>query len=478
MTTKTRFSQSTPKKPATNKQQEPSLFFGCTGEARIEESWPESESNIALNGVADTDNLVYIYLSEMGQTSKLNAAQEKNLASRIEQGKYLKEIEQAFKNKTAINCTSSFLMGELLLRFCQYGDLLAAIKPYCHLEECKNVGQLAGHLTFHRAIDGFLDPVMLENIKNIPGIETENIESAIKELSLTNLLIDWKTLAEAGLAGSMAEFSQIVNTAAFCGILAAHEKDLDAHFENIRTSAQDAQQHLIVANLRLVVSIAKKYIGRGLSLGDLIQEGNIGLIRMVQKFDHRRNFKFSTYATWWIRQSISRAVADCSRTIRLPVHMINTSKRLAATRQRLFQENGLKPTNEELSQIMGITTSEVKDLINAMSLEPVSLETPIGEDDDQLSDCVEDQSIPRPEDEAADSMLSQQIRHIMDAMPDRERRVIQLRFGLEDGHSRTLEQVSRELGITRERVRQIEMKALMTLRDPSNKEKLRDYICL
>ena len=478
MTTKTRFSQSTPKKPATNKQQEPSLFFGCTGEARIEESWPESESNIALNGVADTDNLVYIYLSEMGQTSKLNAAQEKNLASRIEQGKYLKEMEQAFKNKTTINCTSSFLMGELLLRFCKYGDLLAAIKPYCHLEECKNVGQLANHLTFHRAIDGYLDPVMLENIKNIPGIETENIESAMKELSLTNLLIDWKTLAEASQAGSMAEFSQIVNTAAFYGILAAHEKDLDAHFENIRTSAQDAQQHLIVANLRLVVSIAKKFIGRGLSLGDLIQEGNIGLIRMVQKFDHRRNFKFSTYATWWIRQSISRAVADCSRTIRLPVHMINTSKRLAATRQRLFQENGLKPTNEELSQIMGITTSEVKDLINAMSLEPVSLETPIGEDDDQLSDCVEDQSIPRPEDEAADSMLSQQIRHIMDAMPDRERRVIQLRFGLEDGHSRTLEQVSRELGITRERVRQIEMKALMTLRDPSNKEKLRDYICL
>jgi RNA polymerase primary sigma factor len=246
--------------------------------------------------------------------------------------------------------------------------------------------------------------------------------------------------------------------------------------KQIKEQAREAGDQLIVANLRLVVSIAKKFVGRGLSLSDLIQEGNIGLIRTMKKFDHRKNFKFSTYATWWIRQSISRAIADGSRTIRLPVHMINTGKRLSATRQRLFQENGRMPNTEELSQSMGIGIDEVKDLLDALSLEPVSLETPIGDDDDQLSDCVEDQSIPRPEDEAADSLLCQQVREVMNTLPEREKRVIELRFGLDNGSSRTLEQVSQELDITRERVRQIELKALKMLREPSNKSKLADFL--
>jgi RNA polymerase primary sigma factor len=477
MTTKTRFNRDTPEK-LNNKNTllENPLLTGYPGETHVEESWPEGESKISLTGVADMDNLVYLYLSEMGQTPKLNAAGEKDLGSRIEQGRYLEKLEQELKAESDHMVISSVLMRELFNRFGEFGDLLAAIRRYNHLEDCETIGQMAAHPTFHRSIDGYIDPQMLENFKNIPGLEIENIERTIVELSLTNLLIDWKTLSEVGKAGSLAEFNRKVKTGAFCRILATHEKGLDAHFERIRTRAREAQDHLIVANLRLVVSIAKKFIGRGLSLGDLIQEGNLGLIRTVQKFDHRRNFKFSTYATWWIRQSISRAIADGSRTIRLPVHMVNTGKRLTATRQRLFQENGRKPTNEELSQTMGISTAEVGDLINAMSLEPVSLEMPIGEDDDQLSDCVEDQSIPRPEDEAADSLLSQQIRQIMGTMPDRERRVIELRFGLEDGNGRTLEEVSRELGITRERVRQIELKALKILREPDIKAKLKDYI--
>jgi len=476
MTTKTRLSRATSEKPPKNKVQEHIIFNSYAGETRGEEGCPEGESNIALNGVADMDNLVYIYLSEMGQTSKINAAQEKDLASRIEQNKYLELLKQALKKESAVNCTSSALMKELLLRFSGYGDLLGAIKHYNHLEDCKTIEHLTTHPTFHRAIDGYLDPQMIEYIKGIPGIETGHVEDTVKDLSLTNLLIDWNILAETGKIDSMTEFTRKVKTGVFNSVLVSHEKDLDLHFERIKTSASNAHQHLIVSNLRLVVSIAKKFIGRGLSLGDLIQEGNVGLIRMVQKFDHRRNFKFSTYATWWIRQSISRAVADCSRTIRLPVHMVNTGKRLTATRQRLFQENGRKPTNEELSQIIGITITEVNDLVKALALEPVSLEMPIGEDDDQLSDCVEDQSIPRPEDEASNSLLSLQVRQIMDTLPDRERRVIQLRFGLDDGYCRTLEEVSRNLDITRERVRQIELKALKILRDPGNMDKLRDYI--
>jgi RNA polymerase primary sigma factor len=476
MTTKTRINRKTPEKTAKNTIIEDPLLNGFSNDTHLEESWPETESNISLNGVAYMDNLVYLYLSEMGQTPKLNAAEEKDLGSRIEQGRYLSALENELKTDTNQKVISPVLMREILLRFSRHGDIINAIGRYNHLGDCHTVEQLVTHPTFHRAVDGYIDPQMVENLRATPGIDTQNLENNIVELSLSNLLIDWKNLVEVGKAGSIAELSRKVKTGAFCRVLANHEKDLDRHFNLIKKNARESQDHLIVANLRLVVSIAKKFIGRGLLLGDLIQEGNLGLIRTVQKFDHRRNFKFSTYATWWIRQSISRAIADSSRTIRLPVHMVNTGKRLTATRQRLFQENGRKPTEQELSETMGISTAEVNDLINAMSLEPVSLEMPIGEDDDQLSDCVEDQSIPRPEDEAAESLLSQQIRQVMETLPERERRVIELRFGLEDGNGRTLEEVSRELGITRERVRQIELKALKILRDPNNKAKLKEYL--
>jgi RNA polymerase primary sigma factor len=233
---------------------------------------------------------------------------------------------------------------------------------------------------------------------------------------------------------------------------------------------------LIVSNLRLVVSVAKKFTGRGLSLPDLIQEGNIGLIRTVKKFDHRRNFKFSTYATWWIRQAIGRAIADSSRTIRLPVHMVVTSRKLSQTRQKWFQENGRKPSNEELATEMNVTSDEIKEIIDATSREPVSLEMPIGEDDDQLSDCIEDVSIPRPEDEATEAILRGEIRDAVNALPQREKTVIELRFGLKDGYGHTLEEISDEMDITRERVRQIELNALRMLRNPKNSLKLKGYL--
>ncbi len=307
-----------------------------------------------------------------------------------------------------------------------------------------------------------------------PALTGDPVRLYLKEIGKVSLLDAKQEVELAKKIEAGVEASEQLE-AYEAGELELERKDL-RKLMRVEQEGLDAKQELTSANLRLVVSIAKRYVGRGLQFLDLIQEGNLGLIRAVEKFDYTKGFKFSTYATWWIRQAITRAIADQARTIRIPVHMVETINKLVRVQRQLLQDLGRDPLPEEIAEEMGISAERVRE-IQKISQEPVSLETPIGEEEDsQLGDFIEDAGAIAPPDAASDSMLHEQLDQVLDGLADRERKVIKLRFGLEDGHPRTLEEVGREFGVTRERIRQIESKTLSKLRHPSRSGKLKDYM--
>jgi RNA polymerase primary sigma factor len=302
-------------------------------------------------------------------------------------------------------------------------------------------------------------------------------EQAIVNLSVNSHLLPPQALALIGDKTPWQGIKALLANNEFLSQLNSHSDQFKAHFEKVRAEAKETEKHLTEANLRLVVSIAKKYIGHGMSLLDLIQEGNIGLIRAVDKFQYRKGYKFSTYATWWVRQGITRSIADQSRTIRIPVHMVETINRLLRTARQLTQELGREPSYEEIGQRLNISSERVEEVMDLFFHEPISLDTPIGEDEDShLGDLVEDHTSLAPTEATAEQLLKEQIDRVLDELTPREKRVLQLRFGLKDGHARTLEEVGKEFNVTRERIRQIEGKALRKLRHPTRSRKLKGYL--
>lgn len=312
-----------------------------------------------------------------------------------------------------------------------------------------------------------------ENIENIENIETENIDMFEENVQLSKGELEMDTAIVQNIAVDDPVRMYLKEIGKVPLLSAEEEIELAKRMEQ---GDEYAKKKLCEANLRLVVSIAKRYVGRGMLFLDLIQEGNIGLIKAVDKFDWRKGYKFSTYATWWIRQAITRSIADQARTIRIPVHMVETINKLMRIQRQLLQEYGRDVKPEEIAKEMDLTVEKVREILK-IAQEPVSLETPIGEEEDShLGDFIEDDKIASPSDAATFSMLKEQLMEVLGTLTDREQKVLKLRFGLEDGRARTLEEVGKEFDVTRERIRQIEAKALRKLRHPSRSKKLKDYL--
>lgn len=437
-----------------------------------------AEDDAPLHAESETVDSTQLYFSEASKTPLLGAEKERHFGSLIEEDEYLMQLEREW---TTYHGTGPSPVNVLLLlgeRLAKLDKLFETVCRHVGLETGDDVENKVQNKALRQAIDGNIAPDLLTAVAITLGSGEMQVGRDMVQLSNSIRLVPWHLLDKAGKKHTLTGFQGTLNSAEFRSLLDRQSGEIALHFKQVRQRAQQATELLVRANLRLVISVAKKYVGRGLPLLDLCQEGNIGLIRAVKKFDHRRGFKFSTYATWWIRQSITRAIADQSRLVRLPIHISEIRTKLDKARQRLFQEYGRIPTSRELALEIGVSTDKVNLLSDVVSREPISLEMHVGTEEEggELAEFIADTDALSPEDEANYSLFRDDIAEVLESLTPRERRIIKLRFGLVDGRSRTLDEVGAEFRLTRERIRQIEREALNKLRHPRHSRKLIDYL--
>ena len=426
---------------------------------------------------ADADVLndsVRMYLREIGKVDLLNAKEERVLARAIELGDRLIALEA--ESDEGARPDTADVAATSLSTIARMNDVANAVARFVGAPTPVTLSTITADPDIRELIDGIHNDELINYLSDTLTIEPDDAKVRIAELSTISALVPQGIEALWDIDPQLDDMTETLEDHPASEALKRHASYLARFYRHIEDEADASRHHLGEANLRLVVSVAKKYSGRGMSLLDLIQEGNLGLIRGIQKFDYRKGFKFSTYATWWIRQAITRSIADQARTIRIPVHMVETINKLARTRRQLAQELNREPTAEEIADRLEITPERVAQ-IQKMAQDPVSLETPVGAgEDSQLGDFIEDRSIPDPSEVATSHSLQEQIRDVLSTLTDRERRVLELRFGLADGRVWTLEEIGSELHVTRERIRQIERKALTTLRKAEFSSDLREFL--